>query len=143
MAVTLVDKFLRMIGFEDEVVEEDMGIELAREVEPAGRRGKGKVISLHNQGRMRVVVVEPTSFEDAKRVVDHLKGRQAVVVNLEDTEGAVAQRIIDFVSGATYATDGGTQRVGQGIFLFTPNNVDIAAEIKETGVEDSFFPWVK
>lgn len=141
MSPTLVDKFLRIIGFEDEVVEEEISFEPPSEVEPAERPRKGKVISLHNQGRMRVVVVEPTSFDDAKRVVDHLKGKQAVVLNLEDTEGAVAQRIIDFVSGATFAINGGIQRVGQGIFLFTPNNVDIAAELKETRIEDSLFPW--
>ena len=92
---------------------------------------------------MRVVVVEPISFTDAKRVVDHLKERQPVVLNLEGTEEELCQRIIDFVSGATFATDGGIQKVGEGIFLFTPNNVDIATEEGENTLAEARFPWVK
>ncbi|MGI6583236.1 MAG: cell division protein SepF [bacterium] len=141
MAATLMDKFLRLIGFEEVTVEEDIILE--PDIEPVEKPKRGKVISLPSQTRMRVVVVEPTTFEDAKRVVDHLKGRQPVVLNLEETEGDLAQRIIDFVSGATFATDGGIQKVGQGIFLFTPNNVDIAADEGERTFENSRFPWVK
>ncbi|HHW92428.1 MAG TPA: cell division protein SepF [Firmicutes bacterium] len=136
-----MDKFLRLIGFEEVAVEEDITLE--PEIEQVEKRKRGKVISLPNQTRMRVVVVEPSTFEDAKRVVDYLKGRQPVVLNLEETEGELAQRIIDFVSGATFATDGGIQKVGQGIFLFTPNNVDITAEEGERTLDDSRFPWVK
>ena len=151
MAVTIVDKFLRLIGFEDEVVEEELDLlELKRQQQPdpgkdlnKERPKKGKVISLHNQSRMRVMVVEPNSFDDAKRVVDYLRGRQPVVLNLEETPGELAQRIIDFVSGATFATDGGVQKVGQGIFLFTPNNVDISAETRDAGSDDLSFPWVR
>jgi cell division inhibitor SepF len=141
VAANLMDKFLRLIGFEEVAVEEEITLE--PEIEPVEKRKRGKVISLPNQTRMRVVVVEPTTFEDAKRVVDYLKGRQPVVLNLEETEGELAQRIIDFVSGATFATDGGIQKVGQGIFLFTPNNVDITAEEGERTFDDSRFPWVK
>ncbi|MGI6142244.1 MAG: cell division protein SepF [bacterium] len=141
MAANLMDKFLRLIGFEEVAVEEDITLE--PEIEQVEKRKRGKVISLPNQTRMRVVVVEPSTFEDAKRVVDYLKGRQPVVLNLEETEGELAQRIIDFVSGATFATDGGIQKVGQGIFLFTPNNVDITAEEGERTLDDSRFPWVK
>jgi cell division inhibitor SepF len=141
VAATLMDKFLRLIGFEEVTVEEDIILE--PDIEPVEKPKRGKVISLPSQTRMRVVVVEPTTFEDAKRVVDHLKGRQPVVLNLEETEGDLAQRIIDFVSGATFATDGGIQKVGQGIFLFTPNNVDIAADEGERTFDNSRFPWVK
>jgi cell division inhibitor SepF len=144
MMAAFIDKLLRIIGFEDEVVEEEVLLssepEVEREMLP--RSGKGKVISLHNPGRMRVMVVEPTCFEDAKRVVDHLKSRKPVVVNMESTAEDVAQRIIDFVSGASFATDGNTQKVGQGIFLFTPNNVDIAAEIKESKAEERESPFL-
>ncbi len=141
MAATLMDKFLRFIGFEEEPMEEDVYVE--PEIELVKGRKRGKVISLHNQTRMRVVVVEPISFQDAKRVVDHLKERKPVVLNLEDTEEDLSQRIIDFVSGATFATDGGIQKVGEGIFLFTPNNVDIATEEGEDTLDDAKFPWVK
>jgi len=141
MAANLMNKFLRLIGFEEVTVEEDVVLE--PEIEPVERRKRGKVISLPSQTRMRVVVVEPTTFEDAKRVVDYLKGRQPVVLNLEEMDGDLAQRIIDFVSGATFATDGGIQKVGQGIFLFTPNNVDITADEGERVLDNSRFPWVK
>ncbi|NLP17827.1 MAG: cell division protein SepF [Firmicutes bacterium] len=141
MAATLMDRFLRFIGFEEIPLEEDVSVR--PEMELVKGRKKGKVISLHNQTRMRVVVVEPISFKDAKRVVDHLKERQPVVLNLEDTEEELCQRIIDFVSGATFAADGGVQKVGEGIFLFTPNNVDIATEEGKHTLDDGRFPWVK
>jgi cell division inhibitor SepF len=139
------DKILGLIGFEDEVIEEvvplsrvpDKGTETA-----ASQTGKGRVISLHNPSRMQVMVVEPTCFEDAKRVVDHLRGRKPVVVNLESTEEGVAQRIIDFISGASFTTNGNIQRVSDGIFLFAPNHIDIAAELKEAQVEDPEPPFL-
>ena len=141
MAATFMERFLRFIGFEEIPVEENIYVQ--PEMELVKGRKKGKVISLHNQTRMRVVVVEPISFKDAKRVVDHLKGRQPVVLNLEGIEEELCQRIIDFVSGATFATDGGVQKVGEGIFLFTPNNIDIAKEEGKHTLDEVRFPWVK
>jgi len=72
-----------------------------------------------------MLIVEPKSFEEALEVVESLRVRKAVIVNLSSLEPEAAQRLIDFVAGATHALDGHQQRVGDGIFLFSPSNVVI------------------
>ena len=134
----LVDKMLNFMGFEEEVAEEE---EKDIQVEPREEKSwlkkkdkekeKGAVISMHAQRQVRVVVIEPRSFEEAKGVTDNLKNRRPIIVNLEQAEAELAQRVVDFVSGATYALNGSMQKVGNGIFLFVPNNMDISSDSKE------------
>lgn len=138
MSKRLVDKVLGFIGFEDDPYEE----QVQAEPQDALLRGKrGAVVSLHTQRQMRVMVSEPRSFDDAQEIADHLRNRRPVIVNLERVETELARRVVDFVSGAAYALSGSVQKVGGGIFLFAPNNVDIAAEGKES--EKGIFPWAR
>jgi len=87
------------------------------------------VVSIHTQKQVRVMVVEPVSFEEAQGIAEHLKARKSVILNLERTDVHLSQRIVDFISGTTYALGGNMQKVGNGIFLFVPNNVDISGEL--------------
>lgn len=138
MSKRLVEKVLGFIGFEDEPYED----QVQAESQEALLRGKrGAVVSLHTQRQMRVMVSEPRSFDDAQEIADHLRNRRPVIVNLERVETELARRVVDFVSGAAYALSGSVQKVGGGIFLFAPNNVDIATEGKET--EKGIFPWTR
>ncbi|MGQ9824324.1 MAG: cell division protein SepF [Desulfotomaculales bacterium] len=147
MARKFVDKVLGFIGFEEEPVEEEEREkeERYREEEeflPPARR-KGQVVSIHAQRQVRVIVAEPREFEDVQGVVDHLKNRRPVIVNLEQADAELARRVVDFASGATYALNGDSQRVGNGIFLFVPNNVDITSELKREAKEREIFSWLK
>lgn len=72
-----------------------------------------------------MVIVEPESFDDALDIVESLRSRKAVIINLTGLEMDQAQRLIDFVAGATHALNGNQERVGEGIFLFSPSNVVI------------------
>lgn len=148
MAVKLVDKVLGFMGFEDEdyeadekqnheEVQEETGWQRKRERD----REKGTVVSLqHAQRQVRVVVVEPRNFEEVKEITDNLKNRRAVIVNLEQADAELARRVVDFVMGATYALNGSQQKVGNGVFLFVPANMDIASELKENR-EKGIFSW--
>lgn len=138
MGKKFVEKVLGFIGFEEEPEEEQLSGEPQEDIV---RSKKGTVLSLHTQRQIRVVVAEPRSFDDSQEIVDHLRSRRPVVVNLERVETELARRVVDFVSGAVYALGGSVQKVGSGIFLFAPNNVDIATETKET--ERGFFPWMR
>jgi cell division inhibitor SepF len=111
-----------------------------RSEEPANT-SKGNVLSLHTAKQFRVVVSEPTSFDDSQGIAEHLKVRRQVIVNMESTDKEVAQRILDFISGACYALDGRVQKIGEGVFLFAPYNVDITSEIKNSSWEQSPLPW--
>jgi len=130
-----MDKVIGIMGFADDEIEDDLMEEAVRE-EPAreeNRSGRknAPVVSIHSQKQMRVVVMEPTSFEEAQNIADQLKNRRPVIVNLENADRNLAKRVVDFISGATYALNGNMQKVGNGIFLFVPANVDISGEMRE------------
>ncbi|MCI5836747.1 MAG: cell division protein SepF [Veillonellaceae bacterium] len=76
----------------------------------------------------RMIVVEPYTFEDSKKIADHLKEYRPVVINLEKTEEEVGRRLIDFVGGVTYALEGHIERVSAAIFLAVPNNMSVDTE---------------
>ena len=82
-------------------------------------------------GGMEVIVVKPSGFEDARDISETLLADRTVVLNMEGLDLALAQRIIDFVSGACYAIDGNLQKVTNFIFLVTPSGVDISGDITE------------
>lgn len=141
----LFDKVIGIMGFsdeelEDDYIEEDEKEEITREESRStGNRKGAQVVSIHTQKQVRVVVMEPSNFEESQNIADQLKSRRPVIVNLENTERNLAKRIVDFVSGATYALGGNMQKVGNGIFLFVPNNVDISGEAKDDLKEKGFF----
>ena len=86
----------------------------------------GNVIGMPNiSSSSEVLVLEPKGFEEAPLVVQHLRDRKTVVLNLTLMEPDQAQRTVDFIAGATYAVDGHQERVGDGIFLFAPSTVTI------------------
>lgn len=94
------------------------------------------------QGKqIKVMVVEPFSFDDAQHIADYLKSRKPVVVNLESSDPEIAKRMIDFISGTTYALNGQIQKVGNHIFLCAPNNVDVAYSPREDVSDKHFLPW--
>jgi len=142
----LIDKVIGIMGFSDEEPEEDNFEENEREkdeqeeVRPS--RKNAQVVSIHSQKQMRVVVMEPSSFEEAQNIADQLKSRRPVIVNLENAEKILAKRIVDFISGTTYALNGNMQKVGNGIFLFVPNNVDISGEMRGELKDKGLF-WQK
>jgi len=142
----IMDKVLGFMGFEEEEVEimeeEDM---VANEEDAAKKKKSGALFSLHSQKNIRVVVCEPKVFEDCQLIADNLKNRRPVIVNLEEADKELAKRVVDFVSGTTYALSGGMQKVGNGIFLFVPSNMDIAADNKdsEREKEKGLFTWVR
>ncbi|MEG6616459.1 cell division protein SepF [Peptococcaceae bacterium 1198_IL3148] len=123
-------------GYEDEKLEQDTALEEPKEL---GRRKGGTVVSLHTQRQVQVVLAEPSSYDEVQNIADNLKNRRSVIVNLEKTDPELSRRVIDFMSGTTYALNGNMQKVGQGIFLFAPNNVDITNELKEQAKEKSIF----
>ena len=70
-------------------------------------------------------VLTPQSFEESPRIVDNLKAKKPVIINLENLETDVARKIFDFLSGATYALNGNVQKVANNIFVFAPQNVEV------------------
>lgn len=102
-----------------------------------------KRVSIAGTNAFKLVVIEPKSFDECPKLVDSLKGRRPVIINLEKIETETAKKIFDFLSGATYALNGNVQKVANNIFIFAPESVDIAANQDERGYEfgGSKNPW--
>ena len=84
-----------------------------------------------NDGGSKMILLEPRAYSESQQIVDHLKNRDTVVVNLKRVTSDQAKRIVDFLSGTIYAIGGDIQKIGGGIFLCTPNNVNIQGKITD------------
>ena len=84
-----------------------------------------------NDGGSKMILLEPRAYSEAQQIVDHLKNRHTVVVNLKRVTSDQAKRIVDFLSGTIYAIGGDLQKIGGGIFLCTPNNVNVQGKITD------------
>ncbi|MGE5654170.1 MAG: cell division protein SepF, partial [Bacillota bacterium] len=74
----------------------------------------------------------PARFEDVQVIVDHLKSRRPIIINLEGVDNTLAKSLLDFICGATYALDGGMQKVNGSIFLIAPKDMDVASNLKDS-----------
>lgn len=95
-----------------------------------GRRNN-KVVNMpqaQNQA-IRMVISQPTTFEQSEEICSFLKEKKSVIVNLEYVNKDVARRIVDFISGGVYALDGYIQKVSNSIFLVAPSNYEITNEM--------------
>jgi cell division inhibitor SepF len=107
--------------------------------EPLPRRGRRRAARGNGGGVASMHVVTPRSFNDAQQVADEFKRSKPVIINLQSTDRELSKRLIDFSSGMTYALGGGMQRIAQGIFLLTPQDVEVSAEEKARLLEGGFF----
>ena len=92
--------------------------------------------------KLRVIVIEPKSFDDAQQVANCLREKRPVVINFENTDADAAKRIIDFISGTTYALNGEIKKVGRNVFLCAPSNVNVTYTEEEKKVSAEM-PWLK
>ena len=79
----------------------------------------------------KMILLEPRSYSESQQIADHLKNRNSVVVNLKRVTSDQAKRIIDFLSGVIYAIGGSMQKIGVGIYLCTPKNVNVQGKISD------------
>ena len=152
-------KFLSFIGFEDMEGEENMYYEDEDNLQEdmidfneennereedkryAKKNAGGKVVGLPDASKVRVLIYKPLSYEDTQNIIDNLKERKSIVVNLDELEVGVAQRILDFISGAVYALNGNIRKAARNIFVVAPFNVDVTTNASEAG-DDYAFKYV-
>ncbi len=98
----------------------------------------GNVVSLTSmQGpTSKVVLCEPRNYSEAQELADNVVNKRAVVINLQRVDHQQAKRIVDFLSGTVYAINGDIQKLGDGTFLCTADNVDVSGSITETFAEE-------
>ena len=133
----LMNKFLEYIGIEENDVEDEFYEEEEFESAEAdnvvrlGNRGRksapsGNVVNLPSAAsQLKMIVYHPISYEDTQNIIDNMKSRKPVIVNMEELEIECAQRILDFMAGAVYALNGTIFKIARGIFVVAPNNYDV------------------
>ena len=146
----LLNKFLDYIGIEETELEDDELLDVddyeedteeTEKVLSLSNRGKKKttassnVVSLPTAAQMKMIVYHPISYEDTQNIIDNLKSRKPVIVNMEELEIECAQRILDFMAGAVYALSGTIYKISRGIFVVAPTNYDIIGN-GENGLGD-------
>ena len=106
------------------------------------------VIDEKDNNANKMILLEPRAYSESQQIADYLKANSSVVVNLKRVTPDQAKRIVDFLSGTLYAIDGGLQKLGGGIFLCTPHDVNVegtisdeAAKPKTKDKDDEDFSW--
>lgn len=110
-----------------------------KKIQRSERAERKAVIRSINSPQVKVMVIEPNSFNDAQRLADKFRSNFPVILNLQQTDPDLAKRLIDFSSGLTYGLGGGMQKVAEKVFLLTPSNVEVSAEERQRLQETAFF----
>ena len=155
MAGAIMNKVWDFLGVDtanDEEVENDKqniyGYEREEEPEEVEEKGlfgrKSKVVSMPQPQQIKMVITQPTSFEQSEEICNYLKEKKSIIVNLEYVNKDVARRIVDFISGGVHALDGHIQKVSNAIFLVAPVNYEIASDLAREEIKNKLsVSWLK
>jgi cell division inhibitor SepF len=129
---------------EDKVYDYDYEEEDEAE-EPKTIFGRNKkVVNMPQTQQIKMVISQPTTFEQSEEICNYLKERKSVIVNLEYVNKDVARRIVDFISGSVHALDGHIQKISNSIFLIAPTNYEIANEMAREEIKNRLsVSWLK
>ena len=106
----------------------------------------GRVVPLVNVGRRggtQVSVFSPRSYQDVVEIADSLRNRQVVIVNLQNADRTLLQRVVDFTSGVAYTIDGKIQKLAESIYLVVPAGIVVnAAGLRDSMMADGTFDFM-
>ena len=144
MSSAIMSKVWNLFGMDpvnDEEIEEDDVYDYDYEEEPLDEKKNfiernSKIVSMPQSQSIRMVISQPTSFEQSEEICGFLKEKKSVIVNLEYVNKDVARRIVDFISGGVYALDAHIQKVSNSIFLIAPINYEITNEMAREEIKN-------
>ncbi|MBO5138450.1 MAG: cell division protein SepF [Bacilli bacterium] len=129
MALDKLKKILGGDGVDDELIDNTSSDSMNNEEYYSTSREKYH--AENGVAGSKMILLEPRAYSESQQITDYLKARNAVVVNLKRVTPDQAKRIVDFLSGTLYAIGGDLQKLGGGIFLCTPNNVNVEGKISD------------
>jgi len=115
--------FTKIIGVDGDPVDPENETPITNEIYTSDK----------NTTNNKMILLEPRAYSEAQQIADYLKGNSSVVVNLKRVTPDQAKRIVDFLSGTLYAIEGNMQKLGGGIFLCTPETVNVEGSISDDG----------
>lgn len=154
MSGALMDKVWGLFGmdsaepeeYDDENIYDYENEEEVEEDRKLFNKRNNKVVNMQQgqQNAIKMVISQPTAFEQSDEICSFLKERKSVIVNLEYVNKDVARRIVDFISGGVYALDGYIQKVSNSIFLVAPSNYEITNEMAREEIRNKLsVSWLK
>lgn len=142
----LDDEYDDELENEDELEDKRAKDDEEEDLEPlvtSSRRAK--VVNINNitakSNLTKISIIKPVEFDEATNICDNLKDRQIVVVNTTLLDTKTAQRLLDFISGSSYALNGELQEVEKGVYILTPSNVEVSNELKSELSTKGIFNW--
>ena len=150
MSGAIMNKIWGAFGMDANEEEEEEYEDNTEEIEEEGNKEnkiwgrRNKVVAMPQPQQIKMVISQPTTFDQAEDICDLLKDKQSVIVHLEYVNKDVARRIIDVVSGAVHALDGHIQKVSNSIFLIAPYNYEITNEMAREEIKNKLsVSWLK
>lgn len=149
MSGAIMNKVLDLLGVDTEEEEYDQEeYEQEEQDEQEENRAfwnrRNKVVNMPQTEQIKMVISQPTSFEQSEAICDLLKEKKSVIVNLEYVNKDVARRIVDVISGAVHALDGHIQKVSNSIFLIAPYNYEITSDLAREEIKNKLsVSWLR
>ena len=131
---------------EENIYDYDNNEEEVEDKKIFGRKNNNKVVNMPQaqSQAIKMVISQPTTFEQSEGICDLLKEKKSVIINLEYVNKDVARRIVDVISGAVHALDGHMQKVSNSIFLIAPYNYDISSDMAREEIKSKLsVSWLK
>lgn len=142
----MLNKVMGILGLDDgneeEFENEEVEVEEELEEPIVNSRRTGKVVNIHTNAAIKVIIAKPKDFEEATNICDDFKARKIVVVNVTDLEQKTAQRLLDFMSGASYVLGGTLQEIEKNVYMLSPSNVEVSSELR-TELSGKGLFWAK
>jgi cell division inhibitor SepF len=138
------NKMMGAIGLIDEEDDEEKEEEIEDDdyFEPEVINSKrNKVVSIKGGAQTKILLKKPSEFQDIMEIVDSVKLRRIVVMNISEIDQKNAQRMIDYVVGAIYALNGSFEEVAKSIYVIAPESVEISNELKQELNRNTFFSF--
>lgn len=144
----MLNKVMGILGLDDgneEEYENDEIEEVEEEEleEPIlNSRRNSKVVNIHTSSSVKVVIAKPKDFEEATSICEDFKARKIIVINVSDLEQKTAQRLLDFMGGASFVLGGTLQEVEKSVYMLSPSNVEVSSELRNEISGKGLF-WAK
>lgn len=155
MSGNVLNKVMGFFGFDDdydeieEVENEEMDKDYTKPADDNAKniigisKKQNKVVNIHTAANAKVVIIRPKDYDEVVNIVDNLKSRRIVIVNTSDLEPKVAQRFLDFMSGASYSLSGELQEIEKGVYILSPSNIEVSSDFKSDISIKGMFNWNK
>lgn len=156
MAGKVLNRIMDVLGLENDYDEDDMEEDTGEESYNCEKDDKnemeeaevpfkkrGKVVNINTAVSAKIVILKPVNFDEAITICDNLKNRRIVIVNTTDMEPKIAQRLIDFMGGSSYALGADLEEIESNVYILSPSNVQVSSELKNELSGKGLFNWSK